>query len=194
MYVLRSSFLALALVAASTAALAQSQQGPASATSSARASGAKQLTPADLKGWKGIRTPVLSNDGKWFAYVLAPNEGDATVVIRPTADGGKELRFPIGEVPGPAGFNPFAAAAPSTLAISGDAKWVAFTIYPNQRDARRQRTARRPSHNKVAVVNLATGEKKEFDKVRKQTAFEDAKRSYKLNLPRKARRSPTKEM
>ncbi|HEY7588504.1 MAG TPA: hypothetical protein VIB49_07160 [Thermoplasmata archaeon] len=37
-------------------------------------------------------------------------------------------------------------------------------------------------------------QKKEFDKVRKQTAFEDAKRSYKLNLPRKARRSPTKEM
>lgn len=37
-------------------------------------------------------------------------------------------------------------------------------------------------------------QKKEFDKVRKQTAFSDAKRLYKTALPRKTHRSPTKEM
>jgi len=42
----------------------------------------RPMQPADLKAWKNIRTPALSNDGKWFAYVLAPNEGDASVIIR----------------------------------------------------------------------------------------------------------------
>lgn len=37
-------------------------------------------------------------------------------------------------------------------------------------------------------------QKKEFDKVRSQTAFSDAKRLYKTALPRKTHRQPTKEM
>ena len=61
------------------------------------ASAGRQLTLNDLLTWKGIRSPALSNDGKWFAYVLAPNEGDAEVVVRGTAAGAKELRFPIGD-------------------------------------------------------------------------------------------------
>src|SRR5262245_12857878 len=61
------------------------------------ASVGRQLTLNDLMTWKAIRTPQLSNDGKWFAYVLAPNEGDAEVVIRSTAAGAKEMRFAVGE-------------------------------------------------------------------------------------------------
>ena len=62
--------IALVLVALIVAAapLLQAQQ-PAAARGPTR-----QLQPADLKAWKNIRTPALSNDGKWFAYVLAPNE------------------------------------------------------------------------------------------------------------------------
>ena len=40
---------------------------------SAGAKPTKQMSAADLKAWKNIRNPVLSSDGKWFAYVLAPN-------------------------------------------------------------------------------------------------------------------------
>jgi hypothetical protein len=50
----------------------------------------KQMTPADLKAWKSIRQSVLSNDGKWFVYVLAPNEGDASLVVRSTGTDAKE--------------------------------------------------------------------------------------------------------
>ena len=63
----------------------------------------KQLQAADLKAWKTIRTPSLSPDGKWFAYVLGPNEGEATVIIRSTGADGKEMKFPIGEAPAGAG-------------------------------------------------------------------------------------------
>jgi dipeptidyl aminopeptidase/acylaminoacyl peptidase len=165
---LRSSRWLGALIFIAPAALAQQPQATSpSMPAAARAAGSKQLTAADLKAWKSIRSPVVSNDGKWFAYVLAPNEGDATVVVRQMAEGATEQRFPIGEPPAAAG-GPFAVGpAPATLAISGDAKFVAFTIYPSQREAKRLRQQRRPVQNKVAVVNLATGQKTEFDKIRR---------------------------
>ena len=162
MYALRSS-LALILLFGSAAVAQQPQSVSSPAT---RSAAGKQLTAADLKAWKGIRSSTLSNDGKWFAYILAPNEGDASVVIRSTADGAKETRFAIGEMPTQGG-GPFGAPGGATLTISGDNKWAAFTIYPTQREARRLRQQRRPVQNKVAVVNLATGQKTEFDKIRR---------------------------
>jgi dipeptidyl aminopeptidase/acylaminoacyl peptidase len=153
------------------------QRSPSDSTVKPAAAAAhnRLLTRADMAAWKSIRTPAVSNDGKWFAYVLAPNEGDAEVVARPVADGGKEQRFPIGE-PGQAGFGAApgggrggrgGAVAAGPLQLSSDGKWLAFTIYPTHREAQRLRQLRRPLQNKVALVNLATGEKKEFDKMRR---------------------------
>jgi dipeptidyl aminopeptidase/acylaminoacyl peptidase len=159
--------LAIALVAWPLASPAQ--QNPTAAPAAREASqplGTKQFAPADLQAWKTVRASALSNDGRWFAYVISPNEGDASVVIVSTADTTKQFKFGIGELPVPGGGGPPAAGG-STLAISGDSRWVAFTIYPTRADARRLRTARRPVQNKVAVVNVATGEKKEFDKMRR---------------------------
>lgn len=153
------SFAALIVVA--PAAVAQQPQRPAVS------SAGKQMAPADLRGWRSIRSPVLSNDGKWFAYILAPNEGDASVVVRQTANGATDRRFPIGELPtGTA--NPFGAPAGSaTLAISGDSRYVAFTVYPTERETRRLRQQRRPAQNTIALLDLATGKKTEFEKIRR---------------------------
>ncbi len=166
---------------------------PVVAQTSARPT--KQMASADLKAWKSIRTAVLSNDGKWFAYVLAPNEGDAQIVIRSVADG-KETKFPIGDASaaGGRGGPPGAASADASLAFSGDSKWVAFTIYPNAapangRGARAGGAGRggapgagtaapaAPAQNKMALVNLASGEKHEFDRVRR-FAFNGDKPSW----------------
>jgi hypothetical protein len=151
----------------------------------------KQMQPADLKSWKSIRQSVLSNDGKWFAYVLAPNEGDATLIIRSTGADAKEMKYPIGEAGGAGGGRggpPGAdGCAGQSLAISADSRWVAFTIYPAASAGRAGRggagrggagrggsgtgggqdQAAAPAQNKMGLVNLATGEKKEFDKVRR---------------------------
>ena len=54
------------------------------------ASAGRQLSVNDLLGWKGIRTPALSNDGKWFASRVQPSEGDGELILRAVADG-KEL-------------------------------------------------------------------------------------------------------
>src|SRR5687768_10323295 len=49
--------------------------------------------------WKAIGTTAVSTDGQWFAYRLAPGEGDAQIVVKRARGGDKELTFAIGEVP-----------------------------------------------------------------------------------------------
>src|SRR5688572_3836924 len=145
------------------------------------ASAGRQLTLNDLVTWKSIRTPQLSNDGKSFAYVLAPNEGDAEVVIRGTAAGAKEMRFSIGELPAPQPGPAGAAAAAPALTVSGNGRWAAFLIYPTAASnaARRNRgggaggggggaggSTAPATPTKLGIVNLADGSKREIENVR----------------------------
>ena len=63
---------------------------------------APQKRPIELRdiiNWRAIGTTAVSNDGQWFAYRLAPGEGDAQIVVRRASGGDKELQFHIGEVP-----------------------------------------------------------------------------------------------
>src|SRR5262249_30149668 len=134
------------------------------------ASAGRQLTLNDLLTWKQIRTPLVSNDGRWFVYTLGPHEGDAEVVIRGTGADGKEWRFPVGDAAAlnrgapPAGGPAGAAAAAGALGISGNGKWVAFLVYPSSATPRRPRPgggAPAPSApTKLAVVSLADGSKR----------------------------------
>jgi dipeptidyl aminopeptidase/acylaminoacyl peptidase len=133
--------------------------GAAGAPATAR----RDFAQADLKAWRTVRNAQLSNDGRWFAYQDAPNEGDAEVVLRSMADG-KETRIPIGEAPAPQGFG---AAAAAPVQFSGDGAWLAVTVYPKQADARRLRRERRPVQTKVVLVRTATGERREFDRIRR---------------------------
>jgi hypothetical protein len=52
---------------------------------------------ADIKAWNTIRQTALSPDGKWFAYVIGPQEGNLTLIVRSTAEGASESRIPVGE-------------------------------------------------------------------------------------------------
>ncbi|HUF51769.1 MAG TPA: prolyl oligopeptidase family serine peptidase [Longimicrobiales bacterium] len=125
------------------------------------------ITPADIKAWNTIRQNVLSSDGRWFAYVVSPNEGDATVVYRGTARGAPETRVNVGDGGG-------------SIAISGDAKWLGYIVAPPRPPARGADTARTGdtlpadsartpalTANKFVLVDLATGEKKEFERIRR---------------------------
>jgi dipeptidyl aminopeptidase/acylaminoacyl peptidase len=174
----RFSSLAAIVCALSGTAGAQQASGPT-----------KQMQAADLKAWKGLRQSTLSNDGKWFAYVVAPNEGNATLVLRSTGTDNKETKFPIGEAGGgragpPPGIE-VAAGAAAPVAISGDSKWLAYTIYPQSTAGQAGRGGRGgagrggapqaqgavpaavPTQNKLGLVNILSGEKKEFDRVRR---------------------------
>jgi hypothetical protein len=198
----------LVLSFGSVAVLAAQQPAPVSGST-------KQLQPADLKAWKTIRSSVLSSDGKWFAYVLAPNEGDANVIIRSTGTDNKEFTFPIGssDAAGRGGGGGRGGAAPDAgggpLSISADSRWVAFTVYPPAASGRGGRggTGRGgrggggaqtadgaaqtpPAQNKLALVNLATGEKKEFDRVRRYAFNGDKPTWLAIQAPAEAPAAP----
>jgi dipeptidyl aminopeptidase/acylaminoacyl peptidase len=157
----------VALIAMSSVAQAQPTQQASNSNQKGRI-----ITPADMKAWNTIRNASLSNDGTWFAYVVAPAEGDATLVLESTTDASKQTKFPVGGTGG------------GTFTISGDSKWIGFIVAPPRPPngapagsrggrgtggANAQGTAGGSAaapRNKFVLVNIATGDKKEFDRIR----------------------------
>ena len=143
---MRRFLTVLALVAAPALSMAQDTTAT-KAAAAAKPTTPQPLTLTDLLTWKSVRSPQVSNDGKWFAYVLAPNEGDADVVIRSSAAEAKEMKFPVGEAPaGAGGLFAFAGAGMpmAPVSFSGNGKWAAFAVYPKSADTKRARRTRAP--------------------------------------------------
>jgi dipeptidyl aminopeptidase/acylaminoacyl peptidase len=137
------------------------------AASIVRAGAQKAIQLPDILSWKRIVNPLISGDGQWFAYKLTPNEGNSEVVIRSLKDG-KETRFPIGEQPRlDLGFGGPPPPPPHDLQISEDSKWVAFLVYPTAKEAKALKKQHKPAESKLMLVELATGNKKEFAKIRR---------------------------
>ena len=113
------------------------------------------LELADVLAWNRVGNATVSDDGTWFAYALFPAEGDGEIIIRQTR-GDRELKFPIGESPR------------HSVAFADDSNWVAFRIYPTEKEAERAQNQRprQRLNNKAGLVNLATGDKVEFEKIR----------------------------
>ncbi|MEO6214078.1 MAG: prolyl oligopeptidase family serine peptidase [Vicinamibacterales bacterium] len=130
----------------------------------------KSVELDDIIAWKSIGTTVLSSNGEWFAYRIAPQEGDAELVVRNIASG-KETKFNLGEVGAPGGGGGRGGAADAGggagVSFSDDAKWIAFTTNPTRAEGQRLRRQRRPVEGSVSVVNLAGGEKKEYPRIRR---------------------------
>jgi dienelactone hydrolase len=117
----------------------------------------RPLALQDILGWKSIGATELSPDGSWFMYKLSPLEGESEIVIRQTK-GTKEHRFPIGEAPRYGG-------SPRT-GFSADSKWAVFLAYPGSKEMKALRKEKKKVTTTANLVNLATGERTEFEKVR----------------------------
>ena len=74
------------------------------------ANGKKSMQLQDIIDWKAVGATSLSKNGEWFAYRVAPQEGDAELIVKNVASG-KELKFPLGERPA-AGLASSSAVAP----------------------------------------------------------------------------------
>jgi len=109
---------------------------------------------ADALAWKSIRSTVVSNDGGWFAYRLIPVEGDSTVVVRQT-HGDVSYSFPAGET------------TRGQIDFSDDGKWLAFSMHPTREESRKAKSSKEKLENKVALVDLETGEKTVIDKMQR---------------------------
>ncbi|MFC2155747.1 hypothetical protein ACFLRB_04575 [Acidobacteriota bacterium] len=117
----------------------------------------KILEMQDILAWKNIRTGVLSKNGKWFAYRLTPNKGDSELLVRSTI-GEKEYKFPVGKASG--------YSHRGQVEFSEDSKWLAFKIYPKEKELKKLKKQKKKAHNKFGLLNLKTGEKQEIEKVK----------------------------
>src|SRR5215831_670356 len=66
-----------------------------SVTSAQQDATKRSLTHNDYDSWKSMQSPKLSRDGKFLAYALTPQDGDAELVVRNIATGA-EWREGIG--------------------------------------------------------------------------------------------------
>lgn len=82
----------------------------------------KPLDHSVYDGWQSIGVKMISNDGKWTAYTVTPQEGDATLVVR-SLENGREISVPRGVSP----------------VITEDSRFVVFTIKPFFKDVRQGR-------------------------------------------------------
>jgi len=120
------------------------------------ASGPRPIGYLDIMAWKSISSTALSTNGEWFGYRLSPAEGDGEVIIRQTR-GTKEYKFPAGQ------------SRTGQVAFSDDAKFAAFMTYPTASETKALRKDRKPIYTKASVLNLATGEKADYDRIRNFT-------------------------
>ena len=81
------------------------------AAAGAQAPGKKQLTQADYDIWRSIQNPLLSDDGRWAAYTLAPLVGEQELIVRSTSSA-TEYRHSRGYIPPPAGGAPAETGGP----------------------------------------------------------------------------------
>ncbi len=129
-------------------ALAVLAVGPVAAQEASRV-----IEMPDILAWKSIRARAVSPDGGWLAYYLAPTEGDSEVVVRSLTDDA-EYRFAAGELPMFGG---------GRIEFSGDSTWLSFQIRPGRDKAAK---SKKPLPNSLGLVDLASGEMTEFERVR----------------------------
>src|SRR5690242_11849198 len=82
---LRRSILALALCALPALGFAQANTGAPAQQGAAEKKdpGAlKVLNLPDYGRWNRITSTAISPDGKWMTYILQPNDGDATLLVK----------------------------------------------------------------------------------------------------------------
>ncbi len=135
----------------------------------------RPLNHKDYDGWHTIISQRLSNDGKYLAYGVFPQEGDGEVIIRDLITG-KDTHLPAGARPQPvpsavAEEGPPPEARVTTIAFSSDSKFVVFSTFPAKADTdkarKEKKTADQMPKDGMVIVNLASGQVTTIDRVRR---------------------------
>ena len=90
----------------------------------------------------------LSNDGKWLGYIINQSNRDS------------ELRL-VNLATNAVTTDKFG----SSLSFADDSKWAAWSVGYSEAEQERMRTQQRPIQNRLAIMNLATGDKSTVDAI-----------------------------
>jgi dipeptidyl aminopeptidase/acylaminoacyl peptidase len=134
----------------------------------------RPLTHKDYDGWRTISSQHLSNDGKFLAYGVFPQEGDGEVIVRNLVTG-RETRFPAGQrPPAPPDTGEEEGPPPQpravTIAFSADSKTLVFSTFASRADVNQakkdKKTPEQMPKDGMGIVNLASGAVTKIDRVK----------------------------
>lgn len=104
----------------------------------------RPLNHDDFDGWEDVKVDAISRNGKWSAYRVVPQEGDATLYLR-NMPKGKTITIPRG-------YNP---------SFSADANWAVASIKPLFADTRKAKIDGKKDfdlpQDSLVIINLSTG-------------------------------------
>ena len=158
--------VAVVFLASPIDAAPQAKGAKAAAPAQRAAAPAKRpLAHRDYDAWRSIATPVLSRDGRYFAYSYMPQDGDGDLVVRDLKTG-KEQRYGVGALPPPPLPDPDANpdAPPPVLNVrisfTGDSAYAVCTTYPLKADTDNARKEKKKPEEMpkggLVIVDLAT--------------------------------------
>ena len=141
----------------------------------------RPLTVQDFDGWRDILNETLSNDGKFLAYGLFPEDGDGVVVVR-NLQTGAEFREAAGSRPlralrTPESDEPVPPPA-VTIAFTADSRFVVFSAFPPKADvekaAQEKKTTEEMPKKSMVIVDLASGAAVRVERVKNFQVPENA--------------------
>src|SRR5215510_1526562 len=135
----------------------------------------RPINHRDYDSWRSIISQRLSNDGKFLAYGLFPQDGDGEVVIRNLVTG-KDQREPAGARPIPTGGATGEEEGPPVarmiqLSFSQDSKTVVFSTFPTKAEAEKARKERKTGDQApkdgIVIVDLASDKASRIARVKR---------------------------
>ncbi|MYK68717.1 MAG: hypothetical protein F4020_03925 [Gammaproteobacteria bacterium] len=107
-----------------------------------------RVAPEDYGRWENLGPALLSPHGDWIAYTVSRGDETAELRVRRLSEDSTRV-FPWGEAPG----------------FSPDGGWLAWTVGLSPEEAERLDEAGEALREGAALLDLATGEMREFESV-----------------------------
>ncbi|MBI4472501.1 MAG: S9 family peptidase [Acidobacteria bacterium] len=158
------------------------------------------MTHKDYDRWRSIQGQRISDDGKFLAYSLVPQDGDSEVVVQNLASG-TEWRYNTGNrraltppddesaEPGPGG--PVGAGGGVQPAVfTADNRALVFMIQPTKAEQEQARKEKKKPEempkNALGIMNLSSGQVTRIDRVKNFRVPESAAGFIAYSLEAKA--------
>src|SRR5262245_61460503 len=143
----------------------------------------RALTHQDYDSWRSVQGSQISNDGKFVAYALIPQDGDGEIVVRDLAR--SEWRYPRGwrpPQPPPDLSDPTVATNFLTTMsrisrpfFTADSRYLIFTIEPNKADVLKARKEKKKPEempqNALGIMDLSSGQGGQVTRIERVKSF-----------------------